>query len=189
MIFIDLDGVLADFYKAFSAIIARKYPGVPVLSHAQVRGWNDGLTPKQIDYGWRTVENSLTFWRGLEPLAPLSVFRRLAAAHKDVPVLFVTSREIGGDAAWGQSILWLEKMGIKEPLVIRHVGRGRKGELVPIWNPIDMAIEDDPRQALAYARAGVEVALMDWPYTEGTIHPNIHRCNIIEALSLAGVPE
>ena len=189
MIFIDLDGVVANFYKAFSTIIAQKYPDVPVVSQVDIEVWSNGLTPKQIDYGWRTVEKSPTFWYDLEPLAPLSVFRRLAAAHKDVPILFVTSREVGGDAAWGQSIRWLEKMGIKEPLVIRHVGRGRKGELVSIWNPIDMAIEDDPQQALAYARAGVEVALMDWPYTAGTVHPNIHRCNIIEALSLAGVPE
>lgn len=188
MIFVDLDGVLCDFYKAFTAIIAQRHV-VPVLSSRDVVVWSEGLSPAQIDYGWRTVEASPDFWENLEPLAPPSVFRRLAAAHKDVPILFVTSREVGGDGAWSQSIRWLEKMGIREPLVIRHVGRGRKGELVPIWSPIDMAIEDDPRQALAYARAGVEVALMDWPYTVGVTHPNIHRCNIIEALSLAGVPE
>ncbi|KKK72955.1 hypothetical protein LCGC14_2898660, partial [marine sediment metagenome] len=62
-----------------------------------------------------------------------------------------------------------------------------KASIAKIWSPY-FIIEDGPQNALDYAAAGYEVALLDWPYTKDTKAPGIHRCGIMEALEMAGVP-
>ena len=68
-----------------------------------------------------------------------------------------------------------------------RTGKTDKAAIAHIWEPY-FIIEDGPQNALDYAEAGFEVALLDWPYTENTKAPGIHRCSLTEALEMAGVP-
>ena len=154
------------------------------------------MTDERLNYGWETVKLTENFWEKAPSLAPPEVFARLAVAHKTIPILFVTSRiPTAGNSVQRQCINWLEERGILDPLVIVAGGdaRGRTGKtdkaaIAKIWSPY-FIIEDGPQNALDYAAAGFEVALLDWPYTATTKAPGIHRCNLTEALEMAGVPD
>lgn len=199
MIFVDLDGVLAEFCEMFSRVIRRADPTMPAITTATQPDWGTwggALTKERLNLGWESVRATENFWETLRPLAPPSVFQRLAAAHKTIPILFVTARSpTAGNTVQAQCVNWLEGQGIEDPLVIVAGGdrQGRKGktnkaDIADIWVPY-FIIEDGPQNALDYAASGYEVALLDWPYTENTKAPGIHRCSLTEALEMAGVPE
>ncbi len=198
MIFMDLDGVLAEFCEAFSRVIQTFDPTMPLITTATQPDWGTWggeMTDERLNYGWETVKVTKNFWERAPSLASPEVFARIAAAHKEIPILFVTSRiPTAGNSVQRQSINWLEARGILDPLVIVAGGdaRGRSGKtdkasIAKIWSPY-FTIEDGPQNALDYAAAGFEVALLDWPYTKDTKAPGIHRCNLTEALEMAGVP-
>jgi len=198
MIFIDLDGVLAEFCGAFSRLIQQEDPTMPTIITSMQEDWGTWggvMTNKRLNLGWESAKATENFWETLSPLAAPSVFQRIAAAHKTIPILFVTSRiATAGRSVQQQCINWLEAHGIEDPLVIVAGGdqRGRTGKtnkanIARVWNPY-FIIEDGPQNALDYAEAGFEVALLDWPYTKDTKAPGIHRCTTTEALEMAGVP-
>lgn len=198
MLFIDLDGVLAEFCGPFSTIIREFDSSMPLIftdNQPDWGTWGGEMTDERLNYGWETVKKTKNFWETVPSLAPPSVFLRLAVSHKEIPILFVTSRiPTVGNSVQRQCINWLEKRGILDPLVIVAGGdvRGRTGKtdkatIARIWSPY-FIIEDSPQNALDYAAAGFEVALLDWPYTKDTKAPGIHRCNLTEALDMAGVP-
>jgi len=198
MIFVDIDGVLAEFCEAFSRVIQTFDPTMPTITTATQQDWGTWggtMTDTRLNFGWEVLKQVENFWEKEGSLAPPSVFARLAAAHKEIPILFVTSRvPTAGNSVQRQCINWLEKRGILDPLVIVVGGdaRGRTGKtdkasIAKIWSPY-FIIEDGPQNALDYAAAGYEVALLDWPYTATTKAPGIHRCNLTEALEMAGVP-
>jgi len=196
MIFVDIDGVLAEFSGAFSKLVAEKYD-TPLIRTREVQDWwwSNVYGKEHFDYGWRRVEKELNWWESLESLATAEQLRRVARAHRDLPIIFVTSRASGGvnsDSTYHQTIRWLERRGIEEPLLIHTKGDGKggktnKADLVDRFGAY-FAIEDSPQNALDYAEKGIEVALLDWPYTATTLHPKITRCGLTEALTLAGVP-
>ena len=198
MLFIDLDGVLAEFCIPFSNIIRKFDARMPIIStntQPDWGTWGGEMTDERLNYGWETVKVTENFWEDAPSLASPEVFARIAATHKEIPILFVTSRiPTAGNSVQRQSINWLEKRGILDPLVIVAGGdsRGRSGKtdkasIAKIWSPY-FIIEDGPQNALDSAAAGFEVALLDWPYTATTKAPGIHRCNLTEALEMAGVP-
>lgn len=199
VLFCDIDGVLTEFCAAFSHIIRQADRTMPVITTATQPDWGTWggeMTNERLNYGWETLKATENFWETLNPLAPPSVFKRLAAVHKTIPILFVTSRvPTAGNTVQIQCINWLEKHGIEDPLVIvasgdRRIrgGKTNKADIAHVWEPY-FIIEDGPQNALDYAAAGFEVALLDWPYTKDTRAPGIHRCSLAEALEMAGVPE
>ncbi len=199
MIFFDIDGCLAEFCEPFARLIQKEDPTMPLIcSSTQLdwSTWGGHMTTKRADIGWEAVKRTENFWETMPDLAPPSVFRRIAAAHHDIPIIFVTSRiPTAGRSVYHQCINWLEAHGIEEPLVIvahgskpDRMAKTTKQRIANIFRPV-FAIEDCPQVALEYAAVGVEVALLDWPYTEGTRAPGIHRMGIVEALTMAGVPE
>ncbi len=199
MIFVDIDGVLADFSVEFSRFIRAYDPTMPIVTASTQLDWSTWggiMTEARANAGWEAVKRTENWWETLPDLAPPSVFRRIAAAHHDIPIIFVTSRiPTLGRSVYQQCINWLEAHGVEEPLVV--VAKGSKPDrmattskqrIANIFRPV-FAIEDCPQVALDYAAVGVEVALLDWPYTKDTVAPGIHRMNIVEALAMAGVPE
>lgn len=198
MIFVDLDGVLAEFCEAFSHLIQQFDPTMPTVTSSTQQDWGTWggeMTTERAHRGWEALKKVENFWETLPSLAPPSVFRRLAAVHKTIPIIFVTSRiPTAGNTVQAQSVNWLERRGIGDPLVIvaggdrkSRTGKTNKAAIADIWLPY-FIIEDGPQNALDYAAAGYEVALLDWPYTESTKAPGIHRCSLNEALDMAGVP-
>ena len=194
MIFLDIDGVLAEFCVAFSRLIQQFDPTMPSITSATQPDWSTWggeMTKERASFGWEILKKVENFWEGVPSLAPPSVFRRIAAAHKTIPILFVTSRiPTVGNSVQRQCVNWLEQKGIEDPLVIVASGghkKTNKADIARIWSPY-FVIEDCPQNALDYAAAGFEVALLDWPYTADTKAPGIHRCSLTEALEMAGVP-
>lgn len=199
MIFHGLDGVLAEFCEPFSRLIREEDPTMPIITSATQPdwySWGGEMTNERMNIGWEKVKATENWWETLPPLAPPSVFQRIAAAHHDIPIIFVTSRiPTLGRSVYHQCINWLEAQGIEEPLVVVAKGSqpGKtkftsKQRIANIFKPY-FAIEDCPQVALDYAAVGVEVAMLDWPYTADTKAPGIHRMGIVEALAMAGVPE
>lgn len=198
MIFCDLDGVLADFTGAFSKLIQEDDPTMPLVRTRDALDWDTWggiLTKARAKIGWKKVTQTENFWETLDPLPSREVFQRLAACHRTIPILFVTSRTpSAGLSVFHQTINWLEMHGIRDPMVIAPNGSPRindrmdKADVAEIWNPY-FVIDDSPKTSLAFAAAGFEVAMLDWPYTKDTKAPGIIRCGLIEALAMAGVPE
>lgn len=197
MIFVDIDGVLANFTRAFSTLIAEYDSTMPIIGPQDTPDWETWgglMTPDRRKHGWQALKSTLNFWETVPPLAPPQVFRRLAASHKLIPILFVTARiTTAGRGVQEQSVRWLEEQGVYDPLVIVakgdvHIGKTNKVDIARIWHPY-FIIEDGPQNALDYAKAGFEVALLDWPYTKEIKAPGIYRCKLAEALAMAGVPE
>lgn len=198
MLFCDIDGVLAEFCEAFSKLIREEDPDMPLVTSptaADWGTWGGHMTKPRLNYGWKRAKATENWWETLDPLAPPEIFRRIAASHHDIPIIFVTSRvQTVGRSVYHQCVNWLEAQGIEEPLVVvakgstNRTGVTNKAEVARIFEPY-FIIEDCPQVALDYAAAGFEVALLDWPYTRDTVAPGIHRCTLTEALAMAGVPE
>lgn len=183
----DIDGVLADFYAAFSALLSAEF-GVPVYTTQTAPSWDLGYTDDQIKRGFEIISKTPNFWLTVPPLATPHQLRRLADAHHEVPVIFVTARTASaGRSVYHQTVRWLEDCGIKEPLVVTVKRAQDKLPLLERFNPY-ILIEDSPMVALEAARLGTTTALMDWKYTEHVVHSNITRCNLTEALTIAGIP-
>jgi uncharacterized HAD superfamily protein len=181
MIFCDLDGVLCNFDKAFIAEIVGKFGPMDVSGRTDWK-WSSVFTNKQYKFGWKQTE-AMAWWESLEALAPQIVFERLALFHRDLPVVFITCRKY---YAREQTLNWLEARGIANPELVFC---DDKGLVARSFEPY-AAVEDSPKQALLLAEAGVEVALVDYPYNRDVSHPLITRCaTILDAFDLVGLPD
>jgi uncharacterized HAD superfamily protein len=186
-VFCDIDGVLADFCTPFSTLLHEEF-GTPIVGHEEMTAWGMGRPAAQITWGFERIAELPNFWEDVPRLATAFQMQRIAAAHQDMPIIFVTARHTSaGDSTYHQTVRWLESYGVKEPLVIVTKTSGAKPLLIERFNPY-FVIEDAPHTALAFAQLNVPVALMDWPYTASTHAPGIMRCGLTEALTLAGVP-
>jgi hypothetical protein len=195
--FCDVDGVLAEFAFAFSRLLHLEF-GTPITYTREVSDWawdKQGITKEQFAWGFERIETIPDFWLQCPTLATPEQFKRIADAASRLPILFVTARApSAGDSVYHQTVRWLEMQGIAEPLVIvsKRGGMGGgtdKADLIEHFNP-GLVIEDAPHTAVAFARRGVPVALMDWPYTSTDdvwAHSGyIKLCNLDQALDMAG---
>ncbi len=182
MIFVDIDGCLANFDKGFIATIAEKYGPTDVSGRTDWK-WSSVYPRKQYDYGWKQTEKTEGWWEKLESLAPQIVFERLALFHRDLPVVFITCRKY---YTREQTYNWLRASGITDPELVLCEDKGLVARSLEPY----AAVEDSPKQALLLAEAGVEVALVDYPYNRDISHPLITRCEtILEAFDLVGLPD
>lgn len=121
LISFDLDGVLANFTRGFTRIANRLF-GTPVGDIASQQNWmfedfpELGLDKVQCDFVrgpiWAEVKTNPTFWADLDP-NNVSVMPRINAIKNKI---FITNR-LGVDPL-GQSIEFLERWGVKNPLVV-----------------------------------------------------------------------
>jgi uncharacterized HAD superfamily protein len=167
-VMVDIDGVLADFVDGFTRLGNEMF-GLPVKRNSEQTDWDwtksGWCTSEQEGQIWNRISISSTFWGGLLPLDNVAAedFERIDELHKEVPLVFVTSRM--GETAWKQTVSWLENHGVREPLVaIATKGR-------PKWEicgglGIDTVIEDAPNQLEALGNMFVTVKIA-WPYNNG----------------------
>ena len=86
----DVDGVLADFSSAFSALVASKFPELSLTHTSEVRDWywkEHGWTAEHFAWGWRQVRAARNWWERVKPLASPEVFARIAALHTTAPII------------------------------------------------------------------------------------------------------
>lgn len=116
----DLDGVLANFTRAFTRI-AHDLFGTPVGGEQSQQNWmfedfpELGLDRQQCAINgpiWTKVKKSVTFWADLDPLN-VSIMSRINTIRNKV---FITNRP--GVNPLEQSVYFLEKWGIEDPYVI-----------------------------------------------------------------------
>ena len=139
----DLDGVLADFAGAYSAIKRRLAPrpaaGVLGLSGA---GSQDGPVPARMERRiWREIQSTEDFWTTLDPIEPAVIagIHEVAVRYR-WDTFFVTQRPAtAGVNVQRQTQLWLVEQGFSMPAVIVH--RGPRGQLAAALE-LDFLVDD-----------------------------------------------
>lgn len=142
VVMFDIDGVLADFVLAFTALAKTKYPNVKVVSHRVITNWyfSEAMPREQFDdVSLNEIKKSSRFWEEL-PLClnvtteDLGRIQRLNELHR---VYFVTSRIESGNTLQ-QTRWWFFRHGITPPNVIMS---NKKGEVARVLQA-DYAIDD-----------------------------------------------
>ncbi len=130
----DLDGVLANFTKAYQALLARLSgrnlfePGDEIDPPTWNWDKDRGYTSAERGAAWEAIKADPNFWRNLDPLQPnvSQVFFRSLQHGPSRDVYFITSRP--GIASKAQTEAWLrEHLGWRNPTVL-VVGTRVKGE-------------------------------------------------------------
>ena len=139
----DLDGVLADFAGAFTAIARRRLPppANSVLGLSEADPSADAVSPSLERHIWREIRSTENFWTTLDPLEPgliAAVHDRAARDRWDT--FFVTQRpDTAGDSVQRQTQRWLAEQGFPLPSVIVH--RGSRGRLAAALE-LDFLVDD-----------------------------------------------
>jgi hypothetical protein len=135
---VDLDGVVADFRRAFQALARR-------VLHHRVSAATDPetvtLTQKELDQVWRALARTHNWWTTLEPYEPDQIARLYALAREHRwEVAFLTKRPpSAGDSVQFQTQWWLEQHGYPLPAVVTVPGS--RGELANALR-LDVVVDD-----------------------------------------------
>ena len=159
MIGLDVDGVLADFTRAFRSIAASMY-GVKVHgSGAQAQWQFHDLTAEQDAAVWREIERRDQFWQNLDPvITPGEVDDLGALAAEGVRFVYVTARH---DTAANGTYSWLCEYGLPEGEIVHAKDK------VPYLSAVSGLrgfLDDSPHGVEHMHAAGLPVIVRDWPY-------------------------
>ena len=119
------------------------------------------------------------FWYNHNPLFP-DAHPELRAMHREQPIVFITRRQ--GHNAFEQTYHFLrDKCGIKEPLLY-HTRAGEEKSGIAQKLGVSVAIEDNPKVIIDYAKHGIGVVAIDYPYNDD-INQFVYRAKTLgEAL-------
>ena len=157
---LDVDGVLADFTRAFR-VIANDLYGVPVHGSGGQPTWHPhDLTAEQDQQVWRVIDGKPRFWHNLDPIITPGEIADLNAIVRgeDEEVVYVTARHDRAAVATGY---WLRANGLPPGDVIHA------GDKVPVLNDTPRLrgfLDDSPHGVTKMRAAGLPVFVRDWPY-------------------------
>lgn len=139
---LDIDGVLANFGKAYTQELIKE--GIEVREQFH---WKFSYKDKKV---WDRIVKDRDFWVNLEPLCD---------SHLPFePVAYVSSRQIPTE--WTEE--WLEKNGFPcEP--VYHVGKESKAEAIKATGA-DLFVDDNLDNFIELNKAGICTYLFDAPY-------------------------
>lgn len=171
---VDLDGCVTSWSKGFSTLCNEINPTAPIIEHGEAQAWrwqrwyapelSRRAAERVIELAWRQVKLSRDFWLNLEPLFP-ETMGLLAEMSDTQPLIFITRRD--GIDPWNQTVTWLRKQGIREPLVYCVKGGEEKSEVMDKLG-LQLIIEDSPKYVTEdLIPAGKSVVLIDWQYNRG----------------------
>ena len=158
----DVDGVLCDFVRAFTTLLAvgRGQDLSSAYGTGAQQHWDFNGTPEELRAAWERVNNSDRFWATLLPLVTDSEkldMRRLATR---CDIKFVTNRP--SVTSKEQTEYWLTRHGILLGEVIQV--HGSKREVIDSLNPI--AIIDDSPHVIGDLTSH-PLYIRDYPYNRG----------------------
>jgi uncharacterized HAD superfamily protein len=149
----DMDGVLADFARAFRAVEADLFGPAPTLPVEQPDEEEErqekGIVQSRArrDAVWREIQNRPDFWLSLEPMEAGAVARlqQLSLAHR-WEVFFITQRPAtAGETVQRQTQRWLVAQGFELPSVL--VLAGPRGAAIRSLR-IDYHVDDSAQNCL-----------------------------------------
>ena len=195
----DLDGVLADLHRAFTAAALKLYPELDAASliaadvaaspptdeepqpteappmSAEVR--EPPLSRRQLDAVWRHLADVTDFWETLDEIEPGSVAKLAAIADANRwEVIFLTSRPYAqGRTLQRQSQRWLDRLGFTMPSV--YVVQGSRGRIADALD-LDVVIDDRPENCLNVVLESKARAILVWRGAAASIPGSAKRLGI-----------
>ena len=185
----DIDGVLANFVKAFTTLCNDLDPSIPIIESPNVKSWDchswwGNPTEERsmiVEEAWRRIKStrgqgSCEFWLNPEPIAPLDKVRQL---YRELPLVFMTRRD--GFVPWEQTMQWLRQHKIYEPLLIGIRPGEEKPELCAKLG-ISVIIDDSPKVVIQCLAAGMKVVMPSYEYNNYVLpHPKLYRVSSLDA--------
>lgn len=142
----DLDGVLADFSKAFTLLASETFGTSQVSDLTQVTwDYTEILNEDQREWVWELLKKTPEWWTTLSPLVGLDTFSRIEMLTDYNEMYFVTNRFSSMRPPGEQTVTWLKDWGIINPRVIVS---SRKGEIARAIKA-DYVLEDNWGNACA----------------------------------------
>ena len=136
---LDMDGVLADFRKAFRDI-GQQYARTGVSTSAEAEA-PDPMTAREVKRTWDAIARTPQWWLGLQAYEPEQIQRLYQLAReRRWEVYFLTTRPpSAGETPQFQTQWWLETQGFKLPAVLTVPGS--RGELANALR-LDVIVDD-----------------------------------------------
>lgn len=133
----DLDGVVADFWGAFSDVAAQVLSWSRPGTAADIRNLSESDTHKV----WKVITETPNWWLTLQPYEPDELARlyRLSRELKWEIVFMTTRVPTAGETAMFQSQWWLETHGFYLPSVVTVMGS--RGDLANSLR-LDLIVDD-----------------------------------------------
>lgn len=148
-VWIDIDGVVANFQKRFFSIANGMWPGVVPRNYVPSDyDFSDILTAKQSDEIWAWIKTIPNFWLRCEPYNLDAIALRSWLPRTQHEIFFITSRKsTGGVGSRPQTILWLYEQCLypldKPPTVIAVASSKEKKKYIEEFR-IDYGVDDLP---------------------------------------------
>jgi hypothetical protein len=155
----DLDGVVADFPKAFVEMADKVLGRNAVKRPASPTPDFDAIDEADAKRVWSVITETPNWWLGLAPYEPDQIARlyQLARRHR-WEVSFLTSRlATAGDSVQFQSQAWLETYGFYLPAVVTVPGS--RGEVANALR-LDVVIDDQFLNCLEVIGASQSKAML-----------------------------
>ena len=131
----DIDGVLADFRRAF------RETGKPMANGDTGAGERDPMSARDVKRTWSTIERTPQWWLGLTAYEPEQIERLYRVSReRRWEIYFLTTRPpSAGETPQFQTQWWLETQGFKLPSVLTVPGS--RGELANALR-LDLLVDD-----------------------------------------------
>jgi uncharacterized HAD superfamily protein len=160
IVMFDIDGVLADFISAYTALGSEMFPGRIERQRTEDReSWHE-LNGPHDDKIWNFIKHSPLWWTTLPLLVDQATMVAIDSLGIDHDVYFTTARV--GNRPKVQTEQWLEKHGVSSPTV---VVTEKKGEAAQVLGA-HYCIDDKAGNAVAvsYLSKGTKSYLLDRKY-------------------------
>lgn len=169
----DLDGVVANFAKAYSTILNQLF-GTPIIEHtSQVLDWNweswYGLPKSAFEKANLVMYGTQDFWcNNIDPINAEQLYKILwlPGLHPKLNLYFITSRsETSGSSVIRQTRDWLEMRNSITPYsIISTLNKGTAAKLLKL----DYFIDDNPMHILDIEKTYPEcqATLLEYPYNK-----------------------
>lgn len=170
---VDIDDVLCEFFAGYLNF-AKDIIGIQDVSNIH-NGHLWEVFPITREQAFE-IANDYSYSEGFSDIELVDGAKEgFEEISKNNDIIFVTARPQHMEHITRN---FLKKHFVEDPIVFHsgnlHGGNRYKHEICLSEN-VDIMIEDCPRNSLSIANAGIKVALLDKPWNQGFIHPNVTR--------------